>query len=65
MSDSQRFDKLVAYETAHLARQAQEQVGEDNVAPWLRVHTRLVQAALRGYRVGRRAAIQRAETQRN
>lgn len=65
MSDFRRFEILAAYETAHLARQAQEHIGEDNVTPWLRVHVRLVQAALRGYRVGRRAAIRRAETHCN
>ncbi len=52
-------------EVTRLAQEIQEQVGEDNVIPWLRVHRKLVQAAVHGYRIGVQDAIQRAQQSRN
>ena len=53
------------FETAWLVREVENQVGEDNVVPWLLVHQTLVQAAARGYKIGLKAAVQRAHEQRN
>ena len=47
------------FETARLVRAVEDQIGEDNVAPWLVVHHTLVQAASRGYKIGLKAAIER------
>jgi len=52
-------------ETARLARKAEEQVGEDNVRPWLRVHVTLFQAATQGYRIGLHQAKAYARQYRN
>ncbi len=52
-------------EVTRLAQEIQEQVGEDNVIPWLRVHRKLVQAAVHGYRIGFQDAIKRAQHSRN
>lgn len=52
-------------ETARLAREAAEQIGEDNVTPWLLVHQTLVQAALQHLKVGVQTAIQRAYIDQN
>ncbi|MCH8962348.1 MAG: hypothetical protein IH820_13785 [Bacteroidetes bacterium] len=52
-------------EVTQLAREIEEQVGEDNVIPWLLVHRKLVQAAVRGYRIGLQDAIERAQHSRN
>ena len=61
----QRSEQETTFETTHLVREAENQVGEDNVMPWLIVHHTLVQAAARGYKVGLKAAVQRAHEQRN
>ena len=52
-------------EVTRLAREIEEQVGEDNVIPWLLVHNKLVQAALRASRIGLQDAIKRAQQSRN
>ncbi len=52
-------------EVTRLAREIEEQVGEDNVIPWLRVHRKLVQTAVHGYRIGFQDAIKRAQHSRN
>ena len=50
----------MVFETARLVREVEDQVGEDNVAPWLLMHHTLVQAASRGYKIGLKAAVERA-----
>ena len=52
-------------EAPRLARAVQDQIGEDNVRPWLLVHGTLVQAALRGYKIGLQRAVRRAHEERN
>jgi len=52
-------------EVTRLAQEIQEQVGEDNVIPWLCVHRKLVQTAVHGYRIGVQDAILRAQQSRN
>ena len=52
-------------EVTRLAREIDEQVGEDNVIPWLLVHRELVQAAVHGYRIGLQDAKKRAQHSRN
>jgi hypothetical protein len=52
-------------EVAQLAREVEEQVGEDNVIPWLLVHHKLVETAMRGYRIGLQDAIERVQQCRN
>lgn len=52
-------------EVNRLAREIEEQIGEDNVVPWLLVHNTVVQAAVRGYRIGLKEAIKRAQQNRN
>ncbi len=47
------------FETARLVREVEDQVGEDNVKPWLLMHHTLVQAASRGYKIGLKAAVER------
>ena len=46
-------------DVARLAREMEEQVGEDNVIPWLLVHRGLVGDALQGRRYGLIDAIKR------
>ena len=53
------------WDTGRLAREVEGHVGEDNVLPWLRVHTYAVEAAVRGYQIGLQAAKQRAQLRRN
>lgn len=50
---------------ARLAQEVEGQVGEDNVTPWLRVHTYAVEAAVRGYQIGLQAAKERAQVHQN
>ncbi len=52
-------------EVTRLAQAVEEQVGEDNVMPWLLVHRKLVQTAVLGYRIGLRDAVQRVQQSRN
>ena len=49
----------MVFETARLVREVEDQIGEDNVAPWLLMHQTLVQAASRGYKIGLKAAVER------
>jgi len=58
-------EQEITFETARLVWEAENQVGEDNVSPWLLVHHTLVQAAARGYKIGLKAAVIRAHEQRN
>ena len=58
-------EQETTFETARLVREVENQVGEDNVVPWLLMHQTLVQAAMRGYKIGLKAAVQRAHEQHN
>ncbi len=58
-------EQEATFETNRLVREVENQIGEDNVMPWLLVHQTLVQAALRGYKIGLKAAVQRAHEQYN
>lgn len=60
-----RISQQSTTEAPRLAREAEEQIGEDNVSPWLLVHQTLVQAALRQYKVGVQTAIVRAYVDQN
>ena len=60
-----RPEQETTSDVARLAREIEEQVGEDNVIPWLLVHNTVVQAALRGCRIGLQDAVERAERNRN
>ncbi len=60
-----RPKKEMTVEVTRLAREVEEQIGEDNVMPWLLVHHRLVQTAVLGYRIGLRDAVQRVQQSRN
>ena len=55
----------MVFETAHLVREAENQIGEDNVVPWLLMHRTLVQAASRGYKIGLKTAVERVLDARN
>ena len=52
-------------EVTRLAQEIEEQVGEDNVIPWLLVHRKLVQTAVLGYRIGLQDAVKRVQQSRN
>ena len=56
---------IARIETAQLARDAENQAGEDNVIPWLLMHQTLIQAAVSGCKYGLKAAVERAHDQRN
>ena len=60
-----RPPKEMTVEVTRLARAVEEQIGEDNVIPWLRVHRQLVQTAVLGYRIGLRDAVKRVQQSRN